>query len=380
MRILTGKTILLLTAFCILCAGSAYAQKGEYVTDERVYAKARIVKIEETQVERSQGILLSETRIQLEILDGEMKGMKKTAIFGGESDLPEEMRYRVGDTVFVGIARNSSANTTEYVSIYDMDNTAGIIILVTLLVIAVVLIGRLKGAASLLALIITILLLFLVLIPLTLRGFPPLPIAVGISFISIIITLPIIAGFKLKTLAAVMGAAGGILVASVLALASGYLMHLSGIVTNDMLTVFYASDVNIDIRGLVLSGMIIAALGAIMDICISISSSAAEIFRANPLIPERDALKSVLTVGTDILGSMVNTLILAYVGSSLSLILWITMRLQPGMSFWMVLNYNPVLSEIVKSVIGSLGMFASIPLTALFAVKLYRAKPGRKIT
>ena len=78
-----------------------------------------------------------------------------------------------------------------------------------------------------------------------------------------------------------------------------------------------------------------------------------------------------MNIGTDILGSMVNTLILAYVGSSLSLILWIAMRLQPGMPFWMVLNYNPVLSEIVKSAVGSIGMFISIPLTAFISVRLF---------
>ena len=159
---------------------------------------------------------------------------------------------------------------------------------------------------------------------------------------------------------------------SLLAVASGWVMHLSGVITNDMLTIFYASDVNIDLRGLVLSGMIIAALGAIMDICISISSSTNEIYNANPEISSGEAFKSVMNIGTDILGSMVNTLVLAYVGSSLSLVLWITMRLEPGMPFWMVLNYNPVLSEIVKSIIGSIGMFISIPVTALISVKFFK--------
>jgi uncharacterized membrane protein len=120
--------------------------------------------------------------------------------------------------------------------------------------------------------------------------------------------------------------------------------------------------------------MIIAALGAIMDICISIASSTAEIFNANPGLSEKEAFRSVLNIGTDILGSMVNTLILAYVGSSISLILLISMKLEPGMPFWMVLNYNPVLNEIVKSVIGSLGMFISIPATAFIAVKLHKRK------
>jgi len=115
-----------------------------------------------------------------------------------------------------------------------------------------------------------------------------------------------------------------------------------------------------------------------MDVCVSIASSTAEIFHANPSISERDALRSVFTIGKDILGSMVNTLILAYVGSSLSLILVIAIRIQPEMPFSMVLNYNPVLSELVKSVTGSLGMFSCIPITAFISVKLYRRKMMRE--
>ncbi|MFC1669590.1 YibE/F family protein [Spirochaetota bacterium] len=314
------------------------------------------------------------TMVYLKVLDGEDKDKIKTALFGGESDLPGDMNYKVGDTVFIGILVGGDKNSTRYVSIYDFDNSVSIIILVILLIAAIVIIGRLKGIASLISLVVTILLLFLILIPLTLKGYPPLPIAVAIAIVSILMTLPIIAGLKKKTLAAILGAAGGIVIATLLAISFGWIMHLSGIVTNDMLTIYYASDVNIDLRGLVLSGMIIAALGAIMDVCISIASSTAEIYRANPGLSEKEAFKSVLTIGTDILGSMVNTLILAYVGSSLALILWISMKIQPGMSFWMVLNYNPVLNEIVKAVIGSLGMFVSIPLTAIIAVKIHSNK------
>jgi len=185
------------------------------------------------------------------------------------------------------------------------------------------------------------------------------------------ITLPIIAGLRLKTLAAIIGASTGIIISSLLAVFFGWLMHLSGIVTNDMLTVFYAADIEIDLQSIVLSGMIIAALGAIMDVCISVSSSTSEIFNANPDIASKDAFKSVMNIGTDILGSMVNTLVLAYAGSSLSLILFIALRLDPGMPFWMIFNYNPVLSELVKSAVGSIGMFLCVPITALISVRLF---------
>jgi uncharacterized membrane protein len=366
----TAVVFILLTGILFSLKSPA---KAKFV-DERVYARAEIIKIEETRIDTGEGVSLYETRIHLRVLGGEFKGQDKVALFKGEKDMPGEMSYKKGDTVFVGISQTDEAGTTEFISLYDKDNSNYIIIMLILLVTAIVIIGRLKGVASMLALAATIALLFLVLIPMTLKGYSPLPIAVGISIVSILITLPIIAGFTLKTLAAILGAAAGVFFSFLLTLIFGMMMHLSGIITNEMLTVFYAADININLKGLALSGMIIAALGAVMDICISIASSTAEIFKANPGLTEKEAFRSVLNIGTDILGSMVNTLILAYVGSSISLILLISMKFEPGMPFWMVLNYNPVLNEIMKSVIGSLGMFISIPATAFIAVKLHRRK------
>ncbi len=344
----------------------------------RVYTRAEITGIEKRNIGVDHDMLLVETKIHLKILDGEYAGQVKTAVLSGEDIMPGEMRYREGNRVFIGISRIEGEDSTGYISIYDIDNTRGIIVLSFLLVTAVLTLGRWKGLFSLFALLFTILLLFFVLIPLTLKGHSPLPIAVAISVVSVIVTMPIIMGFSLKTLSAILGASGGIVIASLLAMIFGWTMHLSGIITNEMLTVFYASDVHINLRGLALSGMIISALGAIMDVCISIASATTEIYAANPAISSREAFKSVLNIGTDILGSMVNTLILAYVGSSLSLILLISMRFNPDMPVWMIFNYNPVLSEIVKSVVGSIGMFTCIPLTAYIAVRIHEKWHGEK--
>jgi len=342
--------------------------------DERIFTRAKITKIEKHRIAGDDNYPLFETKIHLTILDGNLKGQTKIATFRGEHDLPKDMFYKEGNIVFIGISITGQEHTTEYISLYDIDNTAMIITLTVLLILSVIIIGKTKGFFSLLALIATILLVFFVLIPLTLKGYPPLILAIVISIISTVITLPIIAGFQKKTLAAILGASFGIIIASILAYIVGNIMHLSGFVTNEMLTVFYVADINIDLRGLALASIIIAALGAVMDVCISIASATAEIYNANPDLSHKDAFKSVLNIGTDILGSMVNTLILAYVGSSLSLILLISMRIQPGMPVWMIFNYNPILSEIVKSIIGSIGMFICIPITAYISVHLYGKK------
>lgn len=364
-----NKIIICAAAIFILAPVSFCSNDHKISADHIIYAKARIVSIEKIHPHEGNRDLV-ETHIKLKIIDGELKGKVKTAVFGGESDLPKEMTYKPGTALFVGISRTDAEGSVEHISLYDTDNTIGVIAVIIILVVSIIAVGGIKGAASMGALIFTIVLIFMILIPGTLKGYPPLPIAIAISLVSIMVTLPIITGLKLKTAAAVIGAASGVLLSAALAIASGYIMHLSGIVTNEMLTVFYAADVNIDLRGLALSGMIISALGAIMDICVSIASSANEIYNANPKISDRDAFKSVLTIGQDTLGTMVNTLILSYIGSSLSLVLFIAIRLKPGIPFWMIVNYNPVLSEIVKSVVGSVGMFMAIPITAYVSIKL----------
>jgi uncharacterized membrane protein len=368
------KRIMVFLAFLVLFPGSLYSKM--YV-DDRDYARAEITSIKHV-VETVNEIKANVIKIHLTVLDGKHKGETKVAIFGGENDLPKELQYQEGDVVYIGISQSMEAGTTGYVSIYDYDNTVGIVILLVIMVGAIVAVGRLKGVMSLGALMVTILLVFFVLLPATLKGYPPLPIAVGIAILSVLLTIPLITGISKKTLGAVAGASLGIILAALLSFLFGAIMQLSGVVTNDMLMIFMASDVAIDLRGLVLSGMIIAALGAIMDIAISISSSTAEIYAANPNLTPAKAVSSVMNIGRDILGSMVNTLILAYVGSSLAMILWISMKMNPDVPLLMVLNYNPILSEIVKSAIGSIGMFLTIPITAYITVRLYYRKDNEK--
>jgi len=368
--------ILLFTAAAItLFLPASFGNDRKIYTDPRTYTRAEVVKIEHSNI-GTDAVPQSEIKVHLSVLDGPNKGKSYISVYRGDDDMPKEMFYRQGDTVFIGISETEGADAVEYVSIYDVDNTRGLIILGILLIASIILVGRLRGALAMLSLVATIILIFKFLIPQTLKGASPLPIAVAISLLAIIVTIPIILGLKRKTAAAVLGASSGVVLATLLSLVSGWLMHLSGIVTNEMMTVFYASAVEINLHGLALAGMVLAALGAIMDVCISIASATEEIFRVHPEISVREAFRSVMTLSSDMLGATVNTLLFAYVGSALPLVLLIAMKLEPGMPFWMVFNYNPVLSELVKSAVGCMGMFLAMPATAFFCIELH--KRGRK--
>ena len=338
--------------------------------DARRFARAEIVKIERSEPDESNPYDV-DVSVHLKILDGEQKGQSHVVTFGGDDNMPKDMFYHEGDTVFIGISVTGGSEGVDYIQIYDVDNSKGIVFFAVLLLAAILLVGRIRGIMSILAFIATIFLIFYLLIPMTLQGHSPLPVAVGICIVAIIVTIPIILGFKKKTIAAIAGASSGILIAAFLSLLAGWIMRLTGIVTNEMMSVFYASVTDIDLRGLALSSIIIAALGAIMDVCISIASAAEEIFTVHPEISFKEAFKSVITVSSDMLGATLNTLLFAYVGTSLPLVLLIALKMEPGIPLAMVLNYNPVLSELIKSAVGCIGMFLSMPVTAFICIKLH---------
>jgi len=346
------------------------AVEKKIYNEQRTFARAYVEQIEHVTGDETNPYDVM-VKIHLKILDGIKKGERSIVEFKGDDNMPKGMFYQEGDTVFIGIAKFEKLNEIDYIAIYDVENTKGITILGVLLLISIIAVGRIRGVLSMASLISTIFLLFYLLVPLTLRGKSPIPMAVGISLFAIVVTMPIILGFQKKTLAAIIGAASGVIIATFLAITSGFILRLTGIVTNEMMTVFYASNIDIDLKGLALSGIIISALGAIMDICISIASATEEIFKVSPEITFGEAFKSILTVSSDMLGATMNTLLFAYVGTSLPLVLLIALKLEPGIPFAMVLNYNPVLSELVQSAIGCIGMFLSMPATALICIELH---------
>lgn len=366
------KLVLIILAAIItaLPAVNVSAVEKKIFKDPRIFASAEITEIERMRSDTENPFDV-QINVHLKILNTSHRGETHIVSFRGDDNMPAEMFYRKGDTVFIGISKASGAEGVDYIVIYDVDNTAGIVFFGVLLLVVILLVGKLRGMMSILAFVATIILIFYILIPMTLKGHSPLPVAVAICIASIIITTPIILGYRKKTVAAIAGATSGILIATFLALLAGWIMRITGIVTNEMMTVFYASVTDIDLRGLALSSIIIAALGAIMDVCISIASAAEEIFSVHPEISFSQAFRSVITVSSDMLGATLNTLLFAYVGSSLPLVLLIALKMEPGIPLTMVLSYNPILSELIKSAVGCIGMFLSMPATAIICIKLH---------
>ena len=225
-----------------------------------------------------------------------------------------------------------------------------------------ILIGKTKGLRAVVSLFISIFLIFKVFIPLALRGVSPVWLALIIASIITVVTLVIIAGFKKKTLAAILGTIGGLVFAVILAIVFGNLSRLTGLSSEEARILL--ANFSLDFKGLLFAGIIIAALGAVMDVAISVASGMAEIKKAKPEISRKELIKSGLEIGRDIIGTMSNTLIFAYVGASLFTLLLFT---EFGESYLKFFNFDFVAEEIIGAIAGSIGLILAVPITAIIA-------------
>lgn len=233
-----------------------------------------------------------------------------------------------------------------------------------LFVLALLVVGRVKGLLTVVTLGITVLAVAQVLLPLIIRGYPPIPITLLVAAGITVLTLVGTSGLQRKTAAAAIGTVGGVLVAGVLAFWAGDAANLTGFSSEEAQMLLYMEGGPIDVRGLLFAGIIIGALGAVMDVAMSIAASAHEVYCANPAICMRDQIKSAMNVGRDVMGTMANTLILAYVGTSMPLLI---LFMGYDAQFLTIVNSDLVATEVVRAMAGSIGLIAAIPLTAVSA-------------
>jgi len=363
-----SKKFIYIVFSLIFLLGPVSASAGSY-SQGSTYHRADIISISSSENQQEEDIV--DTVFTVKLLDGADKGKTREIRFSGKDTMPQYMKTKKGQTVFIAVNTVSGdGHKEEYISIYDVDNTPYIIALMIVFIVALIAVARWRGLISLAGLGLTVLLLFFVYVPLTMKGFPPLLSAVVVSLVSIFFTVPVITGRTKKTVAGIAGASAGIIFSVILTLITGAMINVSGIIDDELLTLFYVSGADINIRNIALSGMIIASLGAVIDVSVSVASAVHEFFIVHPGVDRKEAFSSAMQVGKDNLGSMVNTLVMAYVGSSLSLILIISIKYNADMPLLMIINNHQVLTEILKSFIGCLGMIAAVPVTAWVSVKI----------
>ncbi|WP_353893174.1 YibE/F family protein [Proteinivorax hydrogeniformans] len=306
--------------------------------------------------------------LRVRITEGEFEGQEfelEHMLFGVHT-----LELSAGDRVMVYIETTDGEITTIGVDEIIRDHI--IYILLVIFVIILVAIGGLKGVKALVTLVLMGLAVIYVILPLMMEGFNPLILTVAFSIVVAIFTLLIIGGVNHKSFAAILGTATGLFLAGILAWVFANAANLTGYVSEEaQMLQFIDEGVDFDVRGLLLAGIIIGALGAILDVTMSIASAIEEIKMANPKLKAAELFSAGMNVGRDIMGTMVNTLILAYTGSALPLLLLFKAYEQPMSA---IINSDLIATEIIRAIVGSMGLIVAIPFTALFAAFIHHKK------
>ncbi len=243
--------------------------------------------------------------------------------------------------------------------------------LVLLFIILIIVIGGFKGITTILSLLITTLSIFLVFIPAILSGIN-IYLLTLITIVFIVLTnLTLLNGFNKKTLTAIVGNILGIITAGILAFIFNNLLQVTGVIDQDYVFLSLVDGIKIDLVAIVWAGILIGSLGAIMDVSMSIASSLNELSIEMKDKTYTKLVKSGMNISKDIIGTMTNTLILAYVGSSLAVILLFTIYTK---DILIILNLEMFVVEISQAIIGSIGILLTVPATVLFGSWLYTKK------
>lgn len=239
----------------------------------------------------------------------------------------------------------------------------------------VILFGRLRGALSLLGLAASLAVVLFFVVPAILDGEAPLTVAIFGALAVMLLTISLAHGLGAVGLSAMMGTAASMLLVAVLAQVFTSLTNLTGL-ASDELTLLQVEGVEVSFRGLLLAGMVIGALGVLDDVTVSQSATVAALRSANPALGFGELYRRALAVGRDHVAATVNTLVLAYVGAALPVLLIFS---SGELGFVDAVNVELIAQEVVATLVGSTGIIASVPITTALAALLARDLPAEAL-
>lgn len=369
--------VVLLTLIIVLISRKTFAYDApfQYAKRNLHYEKAKVLSISKEDVVPDKtvpSIKIGSQQIKVEMLTGDYKGQQ----FEFKNSLSRLYSVYTKVGMNVVISYNVTDNKVNNLFVYSYTRSNVVYWFIALFFALLVFVGRLKGFKSLIGILFSAILIFAFMLPSILSGFNPIIAATITAILIVVVNLFLIGGFNNKTYTAVIGTIAGVTIAGVLFYAAGYMAHLTGLTSEnieDMLVI--ADTYKFNVKGVMYSAVLIASLGAVMDIGVSIASAIFEMHDVNPKLDKGRLFKSGMNVGKDVIGTMSNTLILAFVGSSLSLIIII---MAANMTYLQISNLDILCTEILQGIAGSIAIVITVPLTALIAV-LFIDKSKTKI-
>lgn len=333
-------------------------------------ATAEIIDIDNSAIKSSGLIQSGEQSCTLKIQTGKFKGQEMTGVNFLSGSLEKDKIYKVGDRALVTISHEGEEVKSVVMSDhYRLDKE--IILLGIFALLLIVVAGR-NGVLAIFSFVITVLTIWKILVPAYLRGYSPVWTGILITVFITVMIIFFVYGFDRKTVTASLGSLLGILTTCLLGMLFTDLFHINGAVMPDAESLLYSGFQHLDLTAIFMSSIFIGASGAMMDLSVDITSAVQEVVEKKPEIGWREAARSGMNVGRAAMGTMTTTLLLAYSGGYITLLMVFMAQGTPADH---ILNYKYVAAEVLDTVVGSFGLVTVAPFTALVAgIMLTRRK------
>lgn len=361
------KKILAIFLFLFfIFGGKVLAQENQSLKEEIL--EGRVVRILKEDVIIKNGQQNLYQKLVVLINKGSQKG-KKIEIEVGDIPLVGQQKYKIGDEVLISFTKDFEGNDLFLIS--DFIRRKPLFWLFFVFTVLVIAIGRWRGASSLLGLVISFLVIFKYILPQIYAGKDPVLISIFGSLIIIPFTFYLSHGLNKKTTTAVLGTLIALGITGFLAKFFVEVAHLTGYASEEAGFLQVAKQGTMNIKGLLLAGIIIGVLGVLDDITVSQSAVVEQLKKANPKMSHKELFWRAMSVGQDHIASMVNTLILVYTGAALPLLL---LFVDNPLPYSQVINYEIIAEEIIRTLVGSIGLILAVPLTTFLAVTILKNK------
>lgn len=329
--------------------------------------------LNQKEVEDELGKKIVLQNIKLRGLNNGYKG-KEIEFLGIENNISTKQTYEKGDRLFVWIKDDTNGRT---VIIEDAVRTNSIIWLLLIFVAVVLIIARGHGLRSLISLFLTFVIIIKWVVPAISSGSNPLFITLLAAFAILLSSILLVYGWNKKSGIAIAGTFAGVLITLVLSVIFSNLTELTGFAAEESMYLIDIFKNEISLKGLLLSGFVLGSLGILDDIAVTQVSAVEEIRRANPNISQSNLYKSAMRVGIDHISSMINTLFLAYAGASFFLLFLFNIKQPPFENFSAVINNEIISTEIVRTLVGSIGLILCVPITTYIASTFFHKNASK---
>ena len=336
--------------------------EGALVYQEAERCTARVLSVDDSAIIDTGLVRSGEQRCQLEILDGMFQGQTVSGVNMLNGSLEQDKVFQPGDKALVVVSHDGDTITN--VTMSDHDRLGWELVMAIGFAIFLILFAGPTGVRAIASFVLTVLTLWKVLVPLYLKGYNPIWIGLAITLFLTVLIIALVYGFDRRCWAAVSGSFLGILVTCVLGVLFTDLFQIHGAVMSYSESLLYSGYQDLNLTQIFMASIFIGASGAIMDLSVDITSAVYEVVEKRPDLTWWEATRSGINVGRAAMGTMTTTLLFAYSGGYVALLM---VFMAQGTPVENILNYKYVAAELIHTVIGSFGLVTVAPFTALCA-------------